>query len=124
MWRNANNLVPPMQCRMSRCAERAAGTSGKLRAEDFDRFDRWRLREQFGRLRHERFGDWTSQVGLAAAFVDERVENTKGRRPKSQREPKGRRFFSFGEVEPSFKELRDVVLFAGLGFEAREQCKL
>src|SRR5579864_1444043 len=92
-------------------ADMAASLSGKLRAQNFNRFDdRW-FGEQFGRLRHERFGDGAVQMSLASAFVGEGIEDTEGRRPQAQREPYRRCCFLVGKGKSRFQKLCDLVFF-------------
>src|ERR1700751_4355446 len=48
---------------------------GKLYTQNINPFNCRRFGEQFGCLRHERFGYRTIQMSLATAFVSERVEH-------------------------------------------------
>src|SRR5258708_5478399 len=111
--RKASREVLPMQSRMFRrssftksylfcCGPATSLLSGKLCAQHFNFFDGGWLGEQVWRFLHKRFGYGAGEMSLPSAFVGERVEYSKGRRPESQREPYWRGYFLIGHRKYCF----------------------
>src|SRR5215468_11237422 len=96
----------------------------QLGAEHVDAFNRRCLCQQVRRIRPQRLRDRTVEVGLASGFIGEGIEDAEGGRPELQGEPYGGGDFSPCQVEALLQELGELLLLAGLGFEADKQCIL
>ena len=96
----------------------------QLGAEHVDAFDGRRLRQQVGRIRPQSLGDRTVEVGLAAGFIGEGVEDAEGGRAELQGELHRGGAFLSRQVKALLQEVGEFLLLAGLGFEADKQCIL
>src|SRR5262245_53676269 len=96
----------------------------ELGAENLQRLDDRRRREQERRLGHQGLGDRSSQMTLTSRLIGERVEDRERRGSEPQGEPHERRGFLVGESEALVQELGDFLLLPGFGFETSEECKL
>jgi thiol-disulfide isomerase/thioredoxin len=95
-------------------------THGQFGREYVHFLDDRRLRQELGRVRHQRSGDAARQVCLPAILIWEGIENAERRRPKADGEPHRRGRLGFDEGQPSPQEGRDFVLFPGLCFQPNQ----
>src|SRR3954447_26160990 len=92
-----------------------------LAREHVDALDCGILSQQLRRLLHEPGGDLAREMRLARFVVWERVEDAERRRAEAQREPQRRAVLRVDDVQRAAEECLDLLLAAGLGFQAYEQ---
>src|SRR6185503_6454421 len=93
----------------------------ELHADELNRLDCRRRREQHRCLLHQGGRDRTREMRLPARLVGERIEHAVGTWAKLQRKPEGRSTFLGGELESCRQELLDGSLLSLLRLEANEQ---
>ena len=93
----------------------------QLGRDDVDRLDHRWLRQQLGRLRHQRGSHLTAKVCLATRVVREGVEDAELRWAKADRELGNGCRFLLHQGQPSLKEAGHLGLLAGLGDQANKQ---
>src|SRR5258708_36439737 len=76
----------------------------QLGRQHIDRLDRRRLRQELGRLRHQRRGNLTSEMRLSSGLVGEGVENPERRWSDLEGEPDGRGCLGVGERQGTLEE--------------------
>src|SRR5215211_3172525 len=93
----------------------------ELHADELDRLDRRRRREQHRCLLHQGGRNRALEMRLSARLVSERIEDAVGTWAKLQRKPEGRSKFLGGELESCRQELLDGSLLSLLRLEANEE---
>src|SRR5438477_2672511 len=93
----------------------------KLGREHVELLDGGRLRQEVGRLRHERGGNLPRKVRLAACIVGEGIENAERGWPEADREPGRRGRLPLYDGKPATEKALDLLLLSGFRLQSNQQ---